>query len=104
MAFARFARDSPSPPEIRLIDRPKVRSPRNSIDIRVYVKDPDRSVFDSLANRVNAIDPYGIFRYHITPCAIVNPWVSARDSKEHRSVLARSVLVWAYPQTSDQTE
>ena len=80
MAFAWFARDSPSSPEILLIGRPENRS------ILGCCQENDRSASDSLANRVNAIDPYGIFRHHITPCAIVNPWVSARDSKEHQSV------------------
>ena len=80
MAFARFARDSPSSPEILLIGRPENRS------ILGCCQENDRSGFNSLANRVNAIDPYGIFRHHNTPCAIVNPMVLALGSEEHRSV------------------
>ena len=57
MAFARFARESTNLPRIppKTIDPPKNdRSTENSID-RFWDK--------SLANRVNAIDPYGIFRH-----------------------------------------
>ena len=45
MAFARFAKDSPNSPGIRSV---------------LFGRDPDRSFFKSLANRVNAIDPYDI--------------------------------------------
>ena len=53
MAFARFARDSMSFRGFRPIGG-------NAMTI------------DSLASRVNAIDPYDILRYRITQCAIGN--------------------------------
>ena len=53
MAFARFARDSMSFRRFRPIEG-------NAVTV------------DSLASRVNAIDPYDILRYRITQCAIDN--------------------------------